>query len=262
MTPELVVFVAFVLGGIVHTTAGFGSALVAMPLTTIVIDVRVATPLQAFAGLSLCILIFYQHREHWLWWESLPLILGAVVGIPIGTYALTSLPQSIVLGCLAVVVLGYAIFDLISTRRRGQDELLDERAGEPSATRMQAGSAGIAGLFSGILAGAYATGGPPVVIYAVIRGWRKERFKSILQSLFIFSGSFLLLWQASRGLITWDVGKYAVFAYPGLFTGMVIGRAIDRHIDHVRFRKLVLAVLIVLGIMLLLRSLSGMFRQA
>ncbi len=258
MTPELVIFVAFLVGGIVHTTAGFGSALVAMPLTTLVIDVRVATPLQALAGLSLCILIFYQHREHWLWWESLPLILGALVGIPIGTYALTSLPQSTVLGCLAFVVLGYAFFDLIATGRRGKEELLDEGADEPSATKIQAGSACVVGLLSGILGGAYATGGPPVVIYAAIRGWHKERFKSIVQSLFIFSGSFLLVWQAAHGLITRDVGRYAIFAFPGLFCGMLIGRAVDRYIDHARFRRLVLGMLVFLGTVLLFRSLFGM----
>ena len=258
MTPELVVFAAFVAGGIVHTTAGFGSALIAMPLTTLVIDVRVATPLQALAGLSLCVLIFYQHREHWLWWESLPLILGALIGIPIGTYALTSLPESIVLRCLAVVILGYALFDLISSRRREQEELVVEGTEEPSATKIQAGSAWVTGLLSGILGGAYATGGPPVVIYATIRGWHKERFKSIIQSLFIFSGSFLIFWQALHGLITRDVGWYVLFAFPGLFLGMIIGSFIDRYIDHARFRTLVLGLLLFLGTVLLLRSLWGL----
>lgn len=260
MIAELVVFVAYVIGGMVQNVAGFGLALVAMPLVTLVMDVQVATPVQALTGLSACIVIFYQHREHWLWWESLPLTLGAIAGIPLGTYALTSLPQSLVLGCLAVVVLGYACFDLITTRHRSKEELIDEGPDEPSATKIQAGTAGLVGLMAGILGGAYATGGPPVVIYAAIRGWHKERFKCIIQSLFIFSGTFLLFWQALHGLITRAVGWNALFAFPGLFCGMLIGRAVDRFIDHARFRKLVLGMLVFLGIMLLVRSLSGIIR--
>lgn len=257
MLPELIVLIAFIIGGIVHTVAGFGSALVTVTLTTLFIDIQVATPLQAMAGLSLCVYIFYQHRAHWLWFESLPLIAGVAVGIPFGTYALTSFPKSIVLACLAQVVLGYAVFDLIATRRRGQEELIEDGVDEPKATRTQVGTATIVGFLSGLLVGAYAAGGPPVVIYAAIRRWHKERFKSILQSLFIFSGVFLLAWQAYYGLITRTVGWFALFAFPGLLTGVLIGRIIDRRIDHARFRKLVLAMLLVLGVTLLTRALAG-----
>ena len=43
---ETVVFIALTLGGMVHSTAGFGSALVAMPILTLVLSPAVATPLQ------------------------------------------------------------------------------------------------------------------------------------------------------------------------------------------------------------------------
>ncbi len=254
MTAELIVFVALTFGGLVHTTAGFGLALVAMPVMTLIISVRIATPLLAIVGLSLSGLIFYQHREHWLWRESAPLIAGSIAGVPVGTYALTSLPPSLVLGFLGVVLLGYAGFELFRAAN-GSNKDNPSPALENNINHLHVtASASIAGFLSGVLGGAYAANGPPLIVYGAMRRWHKERFKSILQSLFIFNGVVIVIWQAYRGLITQDVGWYGLFAFPGLFLGMSIGRRIDRHLNHARFRRVLLGLLLVLGTLLLIRS--------
>ncbi len=55
----------FVVAGFVHSTAGFGSALLAVPIITIVIGVRTAVPLEAVVGLVLTAAILYRHRHAW-----------------------------------------------------------------------------------------------------------------------------------------------------------------------------------------------------
>ena len=78
---ETVVFIALTLGGMVHSTAGFGSALVAMPILTLVLSPAVATPLQNTVGLFLCALIWYQHRDQWPWRDSVPIIAFSLLGV-------------------------------------------------------------------------------------------------------------------------------------------------------------------------------------
>ena len=42
----------------------------------------------------------------------------------------------------------------------------------------------VSGFLSGLLIGAYNTGGPPVVVYADCRRWNSNQFKSNLQGFF------------------------------------------------------------------------------
>lgn len=245
---EAIVFVALTLGGIVHSTAGFGSALVAMPILTLALSPAVATPLQNTVGLFLCALIWYQHRDQWPWRDSVPIIAFSLLGVPLGTYALTHFREKSVLLVLGLVLVAYALF-----------ELRDVFAGRDAAQRVSLRDptyigASIAGLLSGILGAAYATNGPPAIIYGSLRRWPRAEFKSVLQSLFLINGIAIVLWQGSQGLITREVGWLALFAFPGLALGAAIGYRIDKRLDHEQSRRVVLGLVAVLGIVLIARS--------
>lgn len=248
MLESVTVFVALMLGGIVHFTAGFGSALVAMPILTLAIEPRVAAPLQSAVGLSVSALIFYQHRESWLWRETLPIIAFSILGVPFGTYALLYFPQPVVLAALGLVLVAYAVFELTGVAGR-----VAAHSGPLRRDRFHIGSS-VAGFLSGVFGAAYATNGPPVIVYGSLRAWPKREFKSALQSVFLVNGVFIVLWQSSAGLFTRNVGWYALFAVPGLATGAFIGHRIDRRLDHSRFRRYVLALILLLGVVLLMRS--------
>ncbi|MCC6793769.1 MAG: sulfite exporter TauE/SafE family protein [Candidatus Hydrogenedentes bacterium] len=245
---ETVVFVALTLGGVVHATAGFGSALVAMPILTLALAPAVATPLQNTVGLFLCALIWYQHREEWPWRDSVPIIAFSLFGVPLGTYALTHFSEQSVLLILGVVLLTYALFELLSVVSR-RTSLLHAGLRDP----MYVG-ASIAGFLSGILGAAYATNGPPAIIYGSLRRWPRAEFKSVLQSLFLINGIAIVLWQGSQGLITREVGWLALFAFPGLALGAAIGYRIDKRLDHEQSRRVVLGLVAVLGVVLIARS--------
>jgi len=247
---EAVVFFALALGGIVHTTAGFGSALVAMPILTLALAPTIATPLQNTVGLFLSALIWYQHRERWPWRDSVPLIIFSLLGVPLGTFALTNLPERSVLGVLGAVLLSYTAFELSGALRDNAADGPPVR-GDPAYV-----GAAFAGFLSGILGAAYATNGPPAIIYGGLRRWPRSEFKSVLQSLFLINGIAILLWQGSSGLLTRDVGWFALFAFPGLALGAAIGYRVDKRLDHDLFRKVVLGLLAVLGAVLEVRALA------
>jgi uncharacterized membrane protein YfcA len=244
-TEFIVIFLAFLAAGFVHTVAGFGSALVSMPILTQVLAVQLATPIQGINGLALTAFLLYRHREAWCWREASPMIAASFVGVPVGVYALIHLPAQYVMTALGLILIAYVSFVWIW----GRTDHLDRT----SPKGRSIGSL-IAGFFSGLLGGAYATNGPPLIIYGSIKNWPKDRFRSILQSVFFANGIIVIVWWSVKGLVTMEVGGYSLAGLPGLALGIAFGTAIDRHIDHARFRKLVTGLLMILGMLLIVRA--------
>ena len=71
-----------------QSLSGFGSALVAMAILPAILGVQTATPLVALMSLTLEVVILYQYRREIQIRKVLPLIAGAIVGIPTGVFFL------------------------------------------------------------------------------------------------------------------------------------------------------------------------------
>ena len=118
MTEALVIAASFTLAGFVHTVAGFGSALVSVPIIIQFVGKQTAAPMQAILSLPITIAVFYQNRRAFRWRDVQSIVIGMAIGVPIVTFALQSLPDGPVMGCLGVVLLVYAAFELIIVPRR------------------------------------------------------------------------------------------------------------------------------------------------
>jgi uncharacterized membrane protein YfcA len=252
---EVVVVVAALgLGGLVQTVAGFGSALVAMPILTMVISVRTAAPVQALLGFAVTATVLYVNRHGLRWREALRLVSGSVIGIPLGAWALKSLPAAPVTACLGVLLLGYGVFQAwVAPRVSRERAPADENPRETSGIGARVVTWCV-GFSSGILGGAYATDGPPLIVYGSVKGWPKATFKSILQLCFLINGAVVVSCHAMNGLITMEVARYCLYGASGMLGGMFLGLWIDKRIDHDRFRTLLLWLVQILGLVLIARS--------
>lgn len=243
-----VVLVAFALGSMVQTVAGFGSALVAMPILMLVIGARTAVPVQVLLGFAVTIAVLFQNWHGLRWREAVILLAGSVLGIPLGAIALKSLPSEPITGCLGVVLIGYWVFALwIEPRLRTPGVEGAPKQGSRFVTWL-------VGLSAGILGGAYATDGPPLVIYGAVKRWPKATFKSVLQTCFLVNGVMMVLCHGAAGLFTKDVFVCALYGFPGTLIGMGIGAYLDRRLDHERFRIVVLWLVLILGLALLAQA--------
>ena len=224
-----------------QSVSGFGSALVAMPLLSPMLGLTRAAPLVCMmsATLQLALLVRYRRAFHLgsIW----RVVAAAAVAVPFGAYALRHVDERVTLSVLGVVVLGYAIYTLTGRR----------------PPRMRGGAWPWAiGAAAGLLGGAYNTSGPPVVIYGSARDWPPETFKSNLQGFFCVNNSFVLISHIAVGNLTLEVAWDFVLILPAIAAGVAAGLLLDRFIGHVLFRKILLALLVVLGIQLLLRALG------
>jgi uncharacterized membrane protein YfcA len=231
----LVMFLAsFVMG-----LTGFGIALVAMAfLPWLMSPVTAIVVLTVYAFVFSLVIVVPLRRD--LTPRSLvDLLIGTVVGTPLGVWALSSLPVSTLnrlIGLMLVVVVALERRGVMPTRLAGRGWGLG------------------AGFLAGLFGGAVGTPGPPVIVYATTQGWSPRTMKANLMGFFVANQGVILAGYWWAGLLTREVMTVsAVFALPAL-AGGATGVALFGRLDAARFRRVVFALLLVSGVVLLARG--------
>ena len=238
LTVSIVLFV-LLLSVLARSAFGFGNALIAMPLLTLVIGVRSAAPLVALTGLVTAVFILA------LEWRSVHiasawrLILAALAGIPVGLLFLTGAHETLINIVLAVVLIGFALYNLLSPQL---PKLENEHLAFPF------------GFVAGVLGGAYNTDGPPIVIYSALRRWPAERFRATMQGYFLFTISTIVASHGLAGLWKPDVVRLFLLSIPIVALGVGAGMAFSRRIPGKRYHTYIYLFLITVGTIMLVRS--------
>ncbi len=245
MSPGLLTILAVVgvvlLAAFVRSSLGFGDAVVAMPLLTLLVDLKTAAPLVAFAGPTISILILAGHWRKADLKAATKFVVASFAGIPLGVYGLARLPEAPLRIALGLVIALYGIFGLWKPSVR----LTRERPALPLAV----------GFGAGVLGGAYNTNGPPVVAYGILKGWDPQKFRATLQGYFLPTGLAILVAHGAAGLWTREVIGLFAAALPGLVLGVLAGGVLNKKVDQARFNRTVYITLLAMGALLLAKSL-------
>lgn len=221
----------------IQSLAGFGSALIAMPLLLLVFSDKPDVARAAFVITSQFggIYFLWQYRKEWNWRTIVPIIAGALIGIPLGVYIAVILDKDTFMVLLGIVCIGYALYALSGFTMPE----LQERWGI------------LFGLFSGLLHGAYNVGGPPLVMYGVSRRWKPTLFKCNTATIFFVMGAFVIAAHVQQGNVTGEVLQNAFLMIPSMYIAMFLGFSLDRFVKPEPFRKGVSILLIILGLTLI-----------
>lgn len=207
-----------------------------MPLLVLVLPIQVAAPLVALVGGLAELLLLLKYRAAFNLRAVSVLIVASIFGIPIGVYGLSWVDEGVVTAVLGIIVVAYALYALIGFN--------------PPALAHR-GWALAFGFVAGILGGAYNTSGPPVIIYGSCRRWPPAEFKSNLQGFFLVTSITVIFTHFLSGNVTAVVWYNFFIAVPAILLALGIGFRLDKYVDPHRFRKLVLVVLVVLGLVLI-----------
>lgn len=237
--PEIAIFFIFVIAIFVQTSAGFGSALIAMPLLALIIGTRTAAPLFALSYMCIAIVITYRYRHDLKFKNIWRMILASLLAIPIGVNFISQLDENVTLFACGLFVIAYALYALVGF----QPPRLKNKNWQ-----------WLMGFIAGLMGGAYNTSGPAYVIYGDSQHWSPFEFKGNLQILFFLNSIFATFNHFVAGNITGEVVTLVGFAVPGIMVGIVLGFMMDRFIQPEPFRKVVQVLLLFVGIGLLLPS--------
>lgn len=238
----LAILAVVALAGLIQGLAGFGSALVAVPLLALLMPVERVVPLMMLIGVVLSLLNL-PHLHHALRFAPLlPLLAGYALGTPVGLLVLTQAPQALVLGLLGLAIGGYALFSLAGRQPRSR-WLRDNRL--------------LVGMLSGALGAAFGTNGPPVILHVSAHtDWDTDRRKAALTLFFLISGMVTAMGLAIGGLMTTAVLVLLPWCLPALLVGSLTGVALYRRLGAHDYRRLVFSLVLGAAVILIVRALS------
>lgn len=241
-TAELVVVgVAVLVASFAQIIAGFGFALLCMPIMTLAIDVRDAVVVSTLVGMVSISWQAWVLRADADTKVANRLCIGAVAGMPLGIVALRLMSdQSLrfVLGC-AVIVATIMLVRRVNLAHAGPR--LDLTAG----------------FLSGMLNTSLSTNGPPLVFTLQARQFDADRFRGTLVRVFAVSNVFTLAMFAATDVLTASGARAAAVALPAWAAGTALGWPVRSRLSGEPFRRLVIALLFVVGLAAIWFALAG-----
>ena len=236
---ELPIFlVATFAGALVAGLSGFAFGLAAESIWLYIL-----TPLQT-ATLIIAFGLIVQGYSVWklrrsLDWKKLwPFVAGAALGVPVGVSILTwANPAHVRAGVGAFLVL-YSLYALL------RPTIAPVKAG---GTAVDAG----VGFLNGVLGGITGLAGILVTIWCGLRGWPKDVQRTVFQPVAVAIFLMSALWIGARGAITAATIKLFVIGLPALFAGTWLGLKLYGRLNEAAFRKVVLVLLLVSGVVLI-----------
>lgn len=218
----LVAASAFLLAALAQAVTGFGSALVAVPLLGLATSPVVAVVAATVVSLVLTAGAAHRERRHVDAALARTLVVGGLVGLPLGLLALTVLAEA-TLGLLvaAVVLVAVPVVALAPGLR-------------PRPVP--------AGVVSGALLAGTGMNGPPLVL--ALQHLEPRRFRATLQAVFCGQDFVAVLAFAALGLFTPEVAVVSTAGVLALPLGWALGDALFRRLSPERLRGVVIGTLV------------------
>jgi len=231
--PEYILFTTLIIftGALLQGLAGFGGALLSMPLVLLYSDPKWAAPVVVLCYTINRIPTLFILRKDLMWDHSLLLIAAAVPGAFLGTLLLKNVDPGLIMKILGTVLILFSAYKITAPKLK------------LAFSRIWALPTGF---LSGLLGGAFGTDGPPVVVYAALKPWAKEKVVGMLQCFFLFANFIIVGSYGYHGLLTYSVLEMSAMAVPFAIVGILLGLKINRRISQRHF-EVILSVLV--GIM-------------
>jgi uncharacterized protein len=223
-----VIAVAIFLSALVTAVAGFGFALMSVPLMSLVIDLHSAVIVSSIVGTvgtGVQSIQFRRERNRML---ANRLCLASIIGLPFG-YAVYATVSDAALR----IALGVAVVIAVVALLRGLN-----------LSHIGPSMDWVFGFFSGVLNTSISTSGPPLVFDLQARHLAPMPFRATIQHVFFISGMVGLLIFWVGGKIDRDELITGLIGIPALFGGLAAGLPLRHHISPERFRILVIVLLL------------------
>ena len=240
MQQILLIWAGVVFASVLRAFTGFGFALAVVPVLAVFLAPAEVVVLAASLAL---VLGFISAR---VWWgvfsfrEVLPLILPALLGTVLGASLLIGMPGAgfqllagvaVLLACMGITV---------------------SRPSTPVDSPVLTGSAG---LLSGLMNGALAVPGPPIIVYALLTEFDPARSRALMMLFFSVSSLLALTSYIVAGLYVPGTLWYVVLALPALYVGDRLGNSLFLKYSGQLYRRVAVLVLLTIGIMVIVRAL-------
>lgn len=238
--PEHLLVTTLILfaGSLLQGLAGFGGALVSIPLILLYAEPRWAAPVVVLCYTINRIPAMFVLRKNLMWDHSLLLIAAATPGALFGGLLLKSMEPGLIMKIMGTVLVMFSAYKLMAP----QFKLIFSRFWAVPT-----------GVLSGILGAAIGADGPPVVVYAALKPWSKEQVVGMLQSFFLITNFVILGSYGIHGLLIPSVLITSGVAAPFAVAGILLAIRMNRRMSQRRFEIILSFVIGLMGVLLWMR---------
>lgn len=106
---------------------------------------------------------------------------------------------------------------------------------------------------TGLLVGAFAVGGPIMAVFFMEACQSKEEYLGTIQVLSLVGMSLDMVFRVANGMVTWDLVGDTIKALVFLVAGVLVAKKLVRYIDARMLRRIVCALMLINGIVLISR---------
>ena len=249
MTPELFIYLmlAGLAGGFINGLAGFGTALFSLGFL-----LQILPPVQA-VGLVLILSVFSGLQGLWIVRQQIfehpkrlvRFLLPALIGIPLGVYSLSFIDTDMLKIFIGLFMLFYGGLFVL-------------RANLPTLSGPAPTTDSLVGLMGGILGGAAGLSGALVTIWLSMRPYSKNETRAVLQPYNMVVLGLSVLMLAANGAYNFQSIIYLAVLMPAGLMAAQIGIWLFKKLDNLQFRRLLIILMFASGLLLILRSLTGL----
>ncbi len=236
----------FLLGSFVQSLTGFGLSLVSVSLLSMLLDPKLAVPLAAVYGCFVTVPLVIRMWPNVRHKEALCLAICALPGAYLGAATLKNLQSAYILLFMGALLVVSSVYSLaFKPVRFGIDNPV-----------LNASANGAIGFLAGALGAAVGGSGPPVILWLSARPWQAREIKATLSFFFMMQAIGAIIVFAFDKLLNMELLRLGLYALPGLVVGTVAGiLTFDYlHKKKLDYHKIVHALLVVIGIRLIWRS--------
>lgn len=213
---------AALVAGLARGFSGFGAALIFVPLASAAVGPKTAAPLLLVIDAVVAAGLIPRAWRHSDKREVGTMTIGALAGVPLGTWILTRSDPVMIRWMITALIAGLLALLMSGWRYRGR----------PAAS-LTVGVGGLAGFFSGVAQ----VGGPPVVVYWLGGSIPAETVRANIVLYFAISTVFTIAAYFVGDLLTISVLGLAIVTGPLYGLGLLIGSRIFGLASEETFRR-------------------------
>jgi len=171
------------------------------------------------------------------------LLLGFVVGVPVGVIFLDRLDSDLLQVAVGITVGVVSVLVFAAPTVGGRDETTTGTL--------------VAGALSGSIGASTSLTAPPVVLYLLPRELDMTSFRASILAYFLPSNLLAIAAFAVVGRISADIAILCAAAVPAVVLGVISGAGVRRRLTPEGFRAVAIAVLLVTSIAALISAVVG-----
>jgi uncharacterized membrane protein YfcA len=240
---EILFLVGFVVF-ITHTLeaiTGFGCSVLSFPFVLFLMkDIEQVKIILTVLAWMLAIYFVITKFKDICWKQFGIIVLLSGLGLPAGMFLFKNLGPSLLVKLLGVFILISAAIQVF-----GSIIPVSRFPNTPKGINYLILLAG------GIVHGAFAVGGPLIVLYSTKKIPDKGQFRATMCLLWTTLNTVLIMYYFYCGKITSEIGLDVWFVLPFLIAGVIVGEIIHKKVSESLFKKIVFISLFIVGVVMI-----------